>query len=157
MARKVWFDSLKCPYCGSKAVLRDSTFVHPNARKTGDKVWVCSEYPRCDSYVGCHSKTTIPLGRLANKELRELRKRAHQSFDPIWQSGLVSRKEAYAWLCDMLGLTYNSCHLALFGEDQCKKVIELCEKQTNELILDYKHKHGIKPRKLAKHKRRRKR
>jgi hypothetical protein len=36
--------------------------------------------------VGCHKGTTKPLGRLADAELREWKKRAHAAFDPVWQA-----------------------------------------------------------------------
>ena len=59
----------KCPYCGANVVLRDSHFVYHNNKNYG-KMWVCSNFPQCDSYVGCHPGTDIPLGRLADSVLR---------------------------------------------------------------------------------------
>ncbi|MFB5268120.1 zinc-finger-containing protein [Paenibacillus enshidis] len=38
------------------------------------------------AYVGVHDGTDIPLGRLANRELRELKKQCHALFDPVWKN-----------------------------------------------------------------------
>ena len=60
----------KCPYCGAPVLLKDSNYVYHNNKNYG-KMWVCSNYPECDAYVGCHPGTTIPLGRLADSALRK--------------------------------------------------------------------------------------
>lgn len=58
-----------CPYCRAKAELRDSEFVYGD-RNYG-KIYVCSNYPICDAYVGVHKGTQDkPKGTLANAELR---------------------------------------------------------------------------------------
>ena len=64
----------KCPYCGAEVELKSAYEVYhtANSRDWGN-LWVCSNYPRCDAYVGCHKNTDIPLGRLANSRLRELK------------------------------------------------------------------------------------
>lgn len=131
-----------CPYCGAKAILKDATYVYPHhsqAKKWG-KMWVCSNYPDCDSYVGCHKGTTIPLGRLANEKLRSFKSEAHRQFDPIWKSGLMSRKDAYKWLSDMLHIPFDECHIGMFDVKTCQKVINLCEKQDNPVINEYRKK-----------------
>ena len=130
---------MKCPYCGAEVVLRNSSEVYHNNKYYG-KMWVCSNFPDCDAYVGCHAGTTIPLGRLANKRLRNLKKEAHRQFDPIWKSGLMSRKEAYRWLADMLRIPIDECHIGMFDIKMCQKVIYLCKKQDNQVINEYREK-----------------
>lgn len=95
----------KCPYCGANVVLRDSHFVYHNNKNYG-KMWVCSNFPQCDSYVGCHPGTDIPLGRLADSVLRREKHKAHDAFDTLWKSGLMTRKEAYIWLSAMLYISH---------------------------------------------------
>jgi len=130
----------KCPYCGAEVELKSAYEVYHTANsKDWGNLWVCSNYPRCDAYVGCHKNTDIPLGRLANSRLRELKKEAHRQFDPIWKSGLMSRKEAYRWLADMLHISCEECHIGMFDVKQCQKVIHLCRKQTNDVIVEYRN------------------
>lgn len=128
-----------CPYCGAKVLLKEANYVYHSAEsKDWGKVWVCSNFPKCDSYVGCHKGTEIPLGRLANERLRTLKAEAHRQFDPIWKSGLMSRKEAYKWLADMLMIPNEECHIGMFDVKMCQKVIQLCKKQDNQVINKYR-------------------
>lgn len=48
---------IRCPYCGSIAILRDASYVYGNKAKDG-KLYVCSHFPQCNSYVGVHPGTT---------------------------------------------------------------------------------------------------
>ena len=106
-------------------------------------MWVCSKFPKCNSYVGCHKGTTLPLGRLANERLRTLKAEAHKQFDPIWKSGLMSRKQAYNWLADMLRISVEDCHIGMFDIKMCQKVIHLCKKQDNHVLNEYREKHNL--------------
>lgn len=119
--------SIKCPYCGSAAVLRKASYVY------GDKaiekhVYVCSEYPVCNSYVGVHENTLLPKGTLANGDLRNKRIRAHKTFELIWESGIMKKSEAYRWMQYKFGLTSRQAHIGLFSEYMCEQVIFECEK-----------------------------
>lgn len=133
---------MKCPYCGSEVELKDASFVYStNKAKSWGSVWVCSNYPACDAYVGCHPGTTVPLGRLANARLRTLKKEAHKQFDPLWKSGLVSRREAYQWLAKMMDISIDECHIGMFDIKQCQRVIHLCREQDNPVIKRYRKEH----------------
>lgn len=135
-----------CPYCGGEMILKDATFIyHSKKSKNYGQVWVCENYPKCDSYVGCHKGTSIPKGRPANPRLRTLKKEAHKQFDPIWKSGLMSRKEAYKWLANMLDISLDECHIGMFDIKMCQKVIHLCRKQNNEVITKYRKTHYNRP------------
>lgn len=138
---------MKCPYCGAEVVLKDYDFIHRSKyinKNKNEHVWVCSNYPECDSYVGCHEGTTLPLGRPANARLRTLKKEAHKQFDPIWKSGLMSRKEAYVWLSSVLHIPLEECHIGLFDIKMCQRVIHLCKKQNNPIIYEYRQKEYCK-------------
>ena len=50
---------IRCPYCGGTAILRDASFVY-GEKSYGGKVYVCSNYPRCDAYVGSPSRNPDP-------------------------------------------------------------------------------------------------
>lgn len=117
-----------CSYCGNKSELVDSERVY--GRSYG-MMYLCANYPVCDAYVGCHPGTDKPLGRLANAELREWKKKAHAAFDPLWRNRVqgrqqMKRSEAYAWLAKELGLERERTHIGMFDVLQCKQVVELC-------------------------------
>lgn len=133
---------MKCPYCRANMRLKDASEVYNRPRFKG-KMWVCENFPECDSYVSCHEGTTIPKGRPANGKLRSLKKQAHIQFDAIWKCGLMTREDAYKWLADMLNISYDECHIGRFDVRLCEKTIYLSQKQENRLILDYRRKKGI--------------
>lgn len=112
----------KCPYCGATIQKSDSKVVY--GRSFG-WVYICQRYPICDAYVGCHKKNGRPLGRLANKELRTWKVRAHNAFDPLWKSGDMSRTNAYSWLADKMGIDKSKCHIGMFDVEQCKEVVRI--------------------------------
>ena len=85
---------------------------------------VCKNYPECDAYVRVHTGTTIPVGSLANHELRTLRRTAHQYFDQLYLSGMMSKQDAYQWLADLLSAPLSKAHIGYLGEYYCKVVIE---------------------------------
>ena len=117
---------MKCPYCGNDAELSTGHKVYPHRSDLANlKIWAC--FP-CDAWVGTHknSPTHAPLGRLANAELRMAKRKAHAAFDPLWKSGQMSRKKAYALLSEKMGLTPDETHIGMFDVEQCKTVIMLC-------------------------------
>ena len=108
-----------CPYCGKQSVCIDSAEVY--GRSYG-WMWICRP---CDAYVGCHKPGKQPLGRLANKELREAKKEAHAAFDPLFRYN-GKRKEGYRWLAQQLGMTKAECHIGMFDVAECRAVVEAC-------------------------------
>lgn len=114
---------LKCPYCGAKARLMDSVVVYG---KSYGKVYVCDNYPDCDSYVGVHKGTDRPLGTLANKELRTARVGCHRKFDESWKSGRSTREDAYKTLSIITGI--ENPHFGQFTLEQCNAFLETTKK-----------------------------
>lgn len=114
---------VSCPYCGQQAEYVDSAVIY--GRSYG-MVYLCRQ---CDAYVGVHKGTDQPLGRLANRELRRWRNRAHAMFDPLWQKGRFRRRrnDAYAWLAEKMGLPKEETHIAMFDIPQCKQVIQIMD------------------------------
>jgi ssDNA-binding Zn-finger/Zn-ribbon topoisomerase 1 len=111
---------MNCPYCHAKANLADSAIVY-GGRSFG-KIWLCSNYPKCDSYVGAHKNSDKPLGRMANKELRAWKVACHNLFDPLWKGKLLSRTVAYEYLQRITGLPAEKAHIAMFDVPECKKL-----------------------------------
>ena len=119
--------NIKCPYCGAQAHLRPSSVVY--GERTDDpeaKLYVCGRYPACDAYVGAHKDSLLPMGTLADRNLRRKRMEAHSAMERLIQSRVMTRKEAYRWLQTQMGLPQSEAHIARFSELRCQKVIELC-------------------------------
>lgn len=87
------------------------------------KIYYCND---CTAAVGCHPGTEIPLGRMADRETRKLRTKAHNAFDPLWRNGYMTRSRAYDWLAATLGIDYTECHISWLSKEQLKHVIEFC-------------------------------
>jgi hypothetical protein len=110
-----------CPYCIKPAKLVDSAVVYFGT--SYGMMWLCAP---CDAYVGTHkgSKQHLPLGRLANAELRKWKIRAHAAFDPLWKNGEMSRGKAYLLLQDLMGISAGQAHIGEFTVDDCKLLIQ---------------------------------
>lgn len=59
-------------------------------------------------------------------ELARARIAAHAAFDPLWQSGAMSRRAAYDWLAIQLHLPVSACHMVLMDVDMCRRVVAIC-------------------------------
>ena len=119
--------NIKCPYCGSRALLRPASVVYgAKAADPAAPYYVCARFPACDAYVAAHKKNCLPMGSLANAELRRKRIQAHAALDRLWESGLMSKKQAYLWLQVELGLPEQEAHIGRFSIFRCEQVIQLC-------------------------------
>ena len=122
--------NIKCPYCGAQAFLRPASIVRGQAQP-GEEVYVCARYPACDAYVSAHRDSRLPMGTLANKQLRHKRRQAHIALNCLWEQGYMTRKEAYRWLQVQLGLPESEAHIGRFSEYRCEQVTALCHRFTN--------------------------
>ena len=113
----------KCRYCGSTVILTSNAEIYGKEYGNG-KCYLCIN---CRAYVGVHTGTNIPLGTLADKNLRTLRNTAHNLFDTLWKgkNKTMTRYNAYKWLSNKIGLKIEETHIGWFDEEQCKKVINL--------------------------------
>lgn len=116
---------MNCDYCGKKAILVTGKEIYPHRTDLfSKKFWNCSP---CKAFVGCHGKTNMPLGRLANALLRKAKMNAHEGFDPIWKDKLKTRSEAYSWLAKELQIKSEKCHIGMFDVIMCQRVVRVCE------------------------------
>lgn len=116
---------LRCPYCDRLAVLLSGVDVYPHRPDLDDRLfWVCRV---CDAWVGCHPGTARPMGTLANESLRRSRRSAHAAFDPLWRSGVMTRKQAYTWLAGALNVAIEDCHIGMFGASKCRRVVKVSQ------------------------------
>lgn len=117
------YDRMRCPYCGSPVIYRSADGIYRENSKDV-MLYVCSHYPECDAYVRVHAGTRKPVGELANHELRTLRRIAHQYFDQLHSTGVMSKQDAYRWLADLIGAPLSEAHIGLLGEYYCNLVIK---------------------------------
>lgn len=126
---------IRCPYCGAHAVLRSSKAVYQSKAKPGRHLFVCARYPLCDSYVGAHEGTLLPMGTLANGDLRNKRIQAHRAFNRLWESGTMKKWQAYRWMQAKFGLCSQQAHIAMFSEYMCDQLITECDKAASHMKL----------------------
>lgn len=114
-----------CSNCGSAVKLVNNKEIY--GKEYGDWPWAyrCVDV-ECDSHVGLHPYTGIPLGTLANAATRAARSQAKRVFNPLWQEGSMTRTQAYTWLAGKLGFRVEDTHIGFFDEYTCAKVIRIC-------------------------------
>jgi hypothetical protein len=116
-----------CNVCGQHTVeLIDESEITPIPRRVWSKIYHCTS---CNAIVGCHPNTTTPLGPLANAYTRKLRACLHEYIDPLWQSGIASRDEIYAWLAKELDVT--EFHVSQLSQSQLHIAITIASKYHN--------------------------
>ena len=106
-------------------ILRPASEIYHDA-KSDRKLYVCHNYPACNTYVAAHPNTDKPMGVPANGDLRNLRIQAHRKFDLIWKNGIMTREEAYRWFADSFGLSLRDAHIGMCSEYRCREMIRLC-------------------------------
>lgn len=88
----------------------------------------CSGFPECDTSIAVNRNTGEPIGTPADNETRELRKQAHDIFDKLWKSGLMSRDTAYCNIRRWMGLSKDDAHIGMFDATTCQRLIGICRK-----------------------------
>jgi hypothetical protein len=112
---------MNCPYCDGHGVLTDSKKVYGVSY---GMIYLCSNYPRCDAYVGAHKSGGQPKGTMARWQLRKLRIEAHFLFDPLWMNKKMKRNRAYALMGSLLDIPRSECHIGMMNEERCKVFIQ---------------------------------
>lgn len=111
-----------CPKCSQLAkCVKQSLVYKTKTELTGYCYW-CK---KCDTLVGCHPHTKVPLGTMADRETRQWRMRAHNAFDTLWKLGFVKRDEAYSILKKEFG---REIHIGESDIETCQKIINLITK-----------------------------
>lgn len=116
-----------CPNCGGAVVLVNNSEIYGREFGQWPFAYLCTNKPACDSYVGVHPKTDIPIGTMADATVRAARKQAKAVFMPMWEVRGISKDAAYAWLADKLGIADpDMCHIGWMSKDECGRVIDIC-------------------------------
>lgn len=133
--------------CSTSVVLTTTLAIYGRKLGTWPVIYYCED---CKAIVGCHAGTHKPLGKMADRETRKLRIKAHSAFDKLWKSQLMSRSKAYDWLSLQLGINAEDCHISNMSKDQLKDVQTLSADYlaNNEKVLARrKEKHDAKQQK----------
>jgi len=113
---------VKCPYCGRDAELVTGDDIYTTNAFNHLYFWMCGP---CAAYVGTHAgKKHKPMGTLAKADLRVLRRKAHAVFDSTWRETNISRSKMCDRMSALMELPIGKCHIGMFNEEQCFKVIE---------------------------------
>ncbi|RYE81585.1 MAG: hypothetical protein EOO80_00635 [Oxalobacteraceae bacterium] len=126
----------RCPYRTSPVELVTGAEVYPERPELATRnIWRCT---RCDASVGCHkpgarvktrtggeliSDGTLPMGSLANGDLRAARTETHRLFDALWQEpASMSCVDAYAWMARYLCIPKEDARVACLSYAECIKL-----------------------------------
>lgn len=91
----------------------------------------CSKWASgCNGGIGAH-KDGRPLGVPADSFTKKKRIEAHNAFDRIWKSRLLSRTAAYQWLSTQMG---REIHMGELGAEDCDAVVLLVRRHFPELF-----------------------
>ena len=124
-----------CDYCDSSVVLSSNAEIYGKEYGSG-KCYRCTS---CDAYVGVHKGTVIPYGRLADKELRDLKMECHKLFDPAWiNNKWNSRQQAYGKLATLLEVPIEKCHFGFFDRDTLKYCLEIMSDEKWYIGVEWK-------------------
>lgn len=69
----------------------------------------------------------LPMGTLANGDLRHKRILAHRALKKLQQDCHMEKWEVYIWLQAKLGLNEHQAHIGQFSDWMCDEVICLCK------------------------------
>ncbi len=115
----------ECRFCADVVVLVENSVIY-NGRTYGD--WPYAYWcGGCEAYVGLHPDTDLPLGTLADKRTRDARNTCKKAFEPIHKEGYMTRKQAYQWLADKMGMGIEQCHFGLFEPQHCMAAKAFCD------------------------------
>ncbi|MFL9998504.1 zinc-finger-containing protein [Paraburkholderia sediminicola] len=123
-----------CDYCGVKAALvRAGGDAYPYREDHGP-LWLCAS---CEAWIGvfARSRRHVPLGRLANAELREWKARLHDALEPLAAAKVrrdscnlfEARARGMKWLAGEMALDEQHANIHQLDVGQCKTAIDIIE------------------------------
>lgn len=116
------------PYPGSVEIAHHMDIY---GKVYGDWPWVYRcQY--CDARTGMHPYTDIPLGTLADQKTRIARTQCKKHFEKLWRynDSPLTRKQAYRWLADQMGIPVSECHFGWFSAERCYRARDICKRFT---------------------------
>lgn len=122
---------LYCCKCEKEveAALVKGTVIYPHRPDLSKKNFY--QCPICGNYVGCHDKTTRPLGCIPTEVIRTARRKVHEKMDVLWKKGKIKRTALYHKISKELGYTFHNGTTTSVQE--CMKVWDIVDKIEKEL------------------------
>ncbi|WP_277188234.1 zinc-finger-containing protein [Caballeronia sp. BR00000012568055] len=129
-----------CDYCGAPATLaRAGDEIYPYRDNHGS-LWICVN---CQAWIGVFPRSTrnVPLGRLADARLRELKAKLHAMLEPLAQAKVrrdgcsifEARAKGLKWVTQQIGAELaekGSIHS--LDAEQCEGAIAIIERFEQE-------------------------
>ena len=134
--------TLLCPIHQQPARFR-ATSEHIYQGHDYGPIWECPALA-CDAICGCHPDGS-PLGTLANRALRQLRRQAHAKFDALWRPWeaqkaaypestavhgklrYLMRTRTYEWLAHHMGRARAETHIAMMDTTEVLQVLAILD------------------------------
>lgn len=123
-----------CDYCSQRAALArygDESYPY---REDHGPLWICTG---CQAWIGIHSRSTrnVPLGRLADAQLRDAKSRLHDTLEPLVAGKIrrdrvnpfEARAKAIRWVAVELGLEPVPASIHNLSLEQCERAIRYVE------------------------------
>lgn len=121
-----------CDYCQAHAILLRYGEADYPYRDDHGPLWACMP---CRAWIGvfARSRRNVPLGRLANATLRELKAKLHAALEPLVQakmrrdgcSAFEARGRGYQWLAQQMHIEAKLCTPHLLDDAQCQQALEI--------------------------------
>lgn len=109
-----------CRYCGGPVELVNNDHIYGRSFGEWPYMYLCTP---CDAYVGVHKYTDLPLGTIANLELRGWRKAAKKPFAMFVDRLGRDRTLAYTVLATRMGIPKEACHFGMFEVEECREAM----------------------------------
>lgn len=120
-----------CPYCGAAVKLVNNREIY--GKSIGDWPFAYHCQGCGESYVGVHPDTDIPVGIMADKQLRKARQVAKQSFHDMMDKRGITRADAYQWLAVKMEIPLNETHFGWFDTAACLKALQFTQEAINNV------------------------
>lgn len=114
-----------CRYCNGPVRIANNAEVY-GGREFGEWpfIYLCEV---CRAYVGLHPFTDLPLGLMADADLRDARKAAKIPFAALVKHKFKgNRSLAYQWLSFKMSIPVAECHFGMMEEDLANQALEIC-------------------------------
>lgn len=116
---------MKCNYCSEDAEWVENKEVYGKNYGKSYMIFLCR---KCDAYVGCHQNTKNPLGRMSNKEERELKKEVKGLYLDMFEK--YGKRWYYKHLAEILDIPMKEAHFGMFDKNRLLKLRDLLINKT---------------------------
>lgn len=136
-----------CDYCGAPATLARMGDEPYPYRDDHGPLWICVP---CQAWIGIFARSTrhVPLGRLADAQLRDLKVKLHAALEPLVQAKVrrdgcnvfEARSKGMKWLAQAIGVEPDKCSIHTLDAEQCERaiaIVEAFEKERGNHPSDY--------------------